>query len=141
MPLVPHPDYRKAATLLTDYHLALSLRRVKTVHDGILWPKGFSTNRAVALWRDTPAELIHYGQILRQEACSRRLPDPKDHSWMSGTGHVDNGPPFWLGITEWHEYHRGVVMGHAVEAAVEAPDIFREPVSPLQSYWHVINHL
>jgi hypothetical protein len=88
------------------------LRLVKTVHAGLTYPKSYTDKPACALWKDTPQQLLLYGVFLAREAANRKLPDPRDHTWIEDEYKFrgnDLTPPWWLGDKEWHSYHRGLM--------------------------------
>ena len=105
MILVPHSSYKMSARMLSNYHLSLYLRKARTVFDCCRLP-GHSTNLAVAMWKDTPAELVLYASKLLDESRARRLPDDLDHSWIDAA--CGQGPnPWWLGCADAHSWMRG----------------------------------
>lgn len=112
MLLTPFPEYKLSARVMNNYHLCLSLRVLRAINSGIIYPKGFSQSPAVALWRDHQSQLLDYGLALLDELVTRRLPDPKDWTWIAQERNVraDTAPPFWLANRDWHRYHREIMF-------------------------------
>lgn len=111
MILTPFPEYKLCARVMNNYHLVLSLRVLKAINSGIIYPKGFSQSPAVALWKDHQSQLLDYGLELLNELTLRGLPDPKDWTWIAQERAMrkDCAPPWWLGNRDWHRYHRGLM--------------------------------
>lgn len=115
MILTPYPEYLLSARSMNDYHLALNLKLARTAYSGILYPKGFSNVPVVALWRDTPLDLINYAMHMAKEAVDRGIEVfrseynffKQEYDFRRDT--TKDGPPFWLGNLSWHRYHRGLM--------------------------------
>lgn len=112
MLLTPFPEYKLSARVQNNYHLCLSLRVLKAINSGIIYPKGFSSSPAVALWKNHQSQLLDYGLELLNELTLRGLPDPKDWTWIAQERALkrDAPPPWWLGERDWHRYHRGIMF-------------------------------
>ena len=105
MILVPHSSYKMSARMLSNYHLSLFLRKARTIYSACMLP-GHSTNMAVAMWKDTPAELVLYAARMLDESKIRKLDDNGNHDWIDaacGSGHS----PWWLGCADAHSWMRG----------------------------------
>lgn len=157
MLLVPYPSYKLSARCMHDYHLALSLRIAKKIYRGLIYPQCYSTDMAVVMWKDTPSELLLYADYMRKELEQRKLPDPRDHTWMiqelAFRGR-SAAPPWWLGSEDVHGYHRQHMMKYdqvfysamflrlkTVLLPVHEPDYLKVTVDPkIAAQLHWINN-